>query len=113
CREVFGRKQLRHELHLLDADAMFAGHTAAQANALVEDLVAGHEHALDLFLIALVEQQDWMDIPIAGVKDVGDAKVMPLSDLHDMAENFRQFGAGHNAILSAISRAQPADRAKR
>ena len=47
-RQVLGGEQLGHELHLLDADAVLAGDAPADVDALVEDLVAGLEDALDL-----------------------------------------------------------------
>ena len=47
-----------------------------QVDALVEDLVAGRQHALHLVGVALVEQQDRVDVAVAGVEDVDDADVV-------------------------------------
>ena len=44
--QVVVGEQLCHEVDLLDADAVLAGDAAAAVDALVEDLVAGGEHAL-------------------------------------------------------------------
>ena len=77
-QQVLGREQQRHELDLLDADAVLAGDAAAERDARVEDLVAGGEHALDLVGVALVEEQDRMDVAVAGVEDVGDAELVAL-----------------------------------
>ena len=53
--QIFGCEEFRHEVDLLDADAVLPSHAAAQANAFVEDFVAGREDAFDLIRIALVE----------------------------------------------------------
>src|SRR4051794_14658087 len=70
--KVTRRKQLRHEVNLLDADAVLAGDAAAAGDALVEDFEAGREDFAHLFGIALVEQQHWMNVSVAGMKDVAD-----------------------------------------
>ena len=110
--QVFGREELGHELHLLDADAVLAGDAAAEVDALVEDLVARQQDALHLLGVALVEQQDRVDVAVAGVKDVGDAQVVPLADVGDEPQDVRQLGARHDAVLRAVARAEPADRAE-
>ena len=51
-----------------------------QADALLQDLVAGRQHALHLVGVALVEQQDRVDVAVAGVEDVGDPHVVLLAD---------------------------------
>ena len=68
--QVVRREQLRHEVDLLDADAVFAGHAAAQADALVQDLVTRLQHPPHLIRVALVEEQDRVDVAVAGVEDV-------------------------------------------
>ena len=45
------------------------------ADALFQDLVAGRQHALHLVGVALVEQQDRMNVAVAGMEDVGDAQI--------------------------------------
>src|SRR5262245_29030820 len=56
--QVFGGEQLGHEVDLLDADAVLAGDAAALADALVKNLMAGGEDALDLVWVALVEEHE-------------------------------------------------------
>src|SRR3954453_6046036 len=67
-REVLGTEKARHELHLLDPDAVLAGDATPQGDALVEDLMAGEEHAFHLFGISLVEEQDGVDVAVTGVE---------------------------------------------
>ena len=80
-RQVFRREQLRHEVDLLDADAVLAGHAAA-AGGCTRPGSRGSPAStrFDLVGVALVEQQDRMDVAVAGVKDVGDADVVLLAD---------------------------------
>ena len=52
----------------------------ADRDALVQDLVARQEDALDLLGVALVEEEDRVDVAVAGVEDVGDPEVVPLAD---------------------------------
>ncbi len=78
--QVFRRKQLGHEFHLFDADAVLAGHASPDRDALVENLVARQEHALHLIGVALVEEQDRVNIAVAGMEDVGDPQIVPPTD---------------------------------
>jgi hypothetical protein len=65
-----------------------------QAMHFVENLVAGRQHALDLIGVALVEEQDRMDVAVAGVKDVGDADAYFAADRDDPPQNVRQLVRG-------------------
>src|SRR5262249_6027634 len=103
---------LRHEIDLFDTDAMFARDAAAAADALFQDFVTRLEYALDLFRVALVEQENRMDIAVAGVEDVGDAELVLAADALDLAENVRQLSARHDAVLREVARRQAADRSK-
>src|SRR5262249_17956985 len=78
--QVLGAEQLGHERHLLDADAVLACDAPPHRDALVEDLVARPQDALHLVGVALVEQQDGMDVPVPRVEDVGDADLVALAD---------------------------------
>ena len=53
--EIIGREKLGHHRQLLHPDAVLAGDAASQADALVEDLVAGLQGATDLIGVLL----DW------------------------------------------------------
>src|SRR6478672_722986 len=79
--QVGWREHLVHEADFFDADAMLAGNAAAASEALIEDLVARGQDALDLLRVALIEQQDRMNIAVAGVEHIHDADVVPGADL--------------------------------
>src|SRR5208337_5303258 len=81
--QVFRREELGHEGHFLHADAVLSRHAAAEPDAFLENLVAGVEHSLDLLSVALVEEQDGMNIAIAGVKDVGNSNIVSSRDTLD------------------------------
>src|SRR5262249_7224041 len=110
--QVVFSKKLRHEGDFFYADTMFAGHAATAGDALLEDFAAGGQDAFDLRRVALVEEQNRMDIAVAGVKDVDDLDIVLAANFHDPAEDMRQFSARHDAVLSAIARTYAADRAE-
>src|SRR4051812_14061760 len=97
--EVLGGEELRHERDLLDADSVFARDAAADADALLEDLVAGVQNALDLVRVALVEEEDGVDVPVAGVEDIGDPDVVTARDSLDEPQDVGQERPGHDAVL--------------
>src|SRR5437660_11707509 len=66
--QINGREHFAHEADFFDADAMLAGDAAAASQTFVENLIAGGQNALNLGRVALVEQQNRMDIAIAGMK---------------------------------------------
>src|SRR5262249_14365635 len=76
------------------------------SDTLLQNFTTGCQHALSLLRIALVEQQNRMNVSIAGVEHINDADIMPLSDFSDPAKNVRQLRARHHPILRAITRAQ-------
>ena len=71
--EIVLGKLLLHEVDFLGADPVFAGHTSAQLDAFRQDLVAGQQGSFDLIRIALVEEDQWMDVSITGVEHVWDS----------------------------------------
>src|SRR5690242_2913602 len=71
--------------------------------------MTGSSDPFDLFHIALVEEDDGMNVTVAGVKDVGDAELIVGADALDFAEDVRQLGARNHAVLCAVTRRQPPD----
>ena len=61
--------------------------------------------------IALIQQQDGMDVAVAGMGHVDDADAMLGRNLRDAAENVRQAGPRHDAVLKHVARAEAAQRA--
>src|SRR4029079_18279848 len=96
--------------NLLDSDAVLAGDAAAERDARLEDLPTGGKHASDLSGVALVEQQDRMDVAVARMEHVADAQLVTLGRGGDRAQNVWYAGPRHHAVLRAIIPCQPADR---
>src|SRR4030095_7164970 len=70
----------------------------------------GREHARDLAAVALVEEDDRMDVAVAGVKDVADPELVALGGRGDAAEGLRHARPRDPALLGAVVRCEAADR---
>src|SRR5438874_436171 len=110
--EVVGPEEERHLRHLLDPDAVLAGEAPAERDARLQDLPSRREHAPDLVLVALVEEEDRVDVAVAGVEDVGDAEPVALRRRGDVPQDVRHAGARHDAVLRAVVGCEPADGAE-
>src|SRR5262249_13557187 len=111
-RQIVLGEKLRHKGDFFHANAVLARHAAAACDALLENLATGGQHPLDLRRTALIEEQNRMDIAIAGVENVDDLNIVFLANLNDSPEDVRQLRPRHDAVLRAITGAQPADRAE-
>src|SRR5262245_3356819 len=89
-RQVLRREQSRHEVDLLDANAVLSCHTAPLANTLLEDLMTGGQHAFHLVRVALVKKQDRMQVTVASMEDIADPDIVFFADALDLAEHVRQ-----------------------
>src|SRR5262249_32473772 len=92
---------------------MFTSDRAAGVYASAHDLPAPSQPPLRRPRYTLVEQHAWVQVAIAGVKDVGDRKSMALADLSDLAQYLGKAGARHNPVENVVIRRQPAQRADR
>ena len=101
--EITGFKHLAHETDLLDANAVFASHTTATIQALLQDLGTGRQYALRLLLITFVEEQDRVYVTVTGVENVDDANVVLATDFGDAAEHVWKSGPRHHAILRTVA----------
>ena len=81
CFQIVHPEKLVHEIDLLDTDAVFPGHAAAQFDAAVENLVARFQHTLHLIGVTLVEQQNRVNVAVARVEDVHNADVVRVSPI--------------------------------
>mgnify|MGYP003704701163 CR=1 FL=1 len=81
---------LRDEIDLLDADTVFAGHTAAEVEAALENVVTGRDGAADLVGVAFVKQHERVDVAVAGMKDVRDAQAVFAARGADETHDVRQ-----------------------
>src|SRR5439155_21790848 len=75
-REIVGGELQGHEAVLLHADAVLAGDRAACRDARLEDLETRLLHALELALLR--EQDEGMEVAVAGVEHGRDAHAVPL-----------------------------------
>src|SRR5439155_13166671 len=93
--------------------SVLAGHAAPAGDALVKDLVARREDALHLIRVALVEEQERVDVAVAGVEDVADPQAVLGADLAPPPEHVRQLRPRHDPVLRAQARRDPAQRPER
>ena len=71
----------RHQVALLDADAVLAGEHAADLDAEPQDVGAERLGALELARLVGVVEDERMQIAVAGMEDVGDAQAVLLRQL--------------------------------
>src|SRR5713226_7259205 len=88
-REVRVGKDERHELAFFHADAMLTGERAAQINAMANDFGGRFDGAAELGGIAGIEENDGMQVAVAGVKNVADGEAVFLADFIDVAKGLR------------------------
>src|SRR5581483_1521544 len=80
--------------------------------AKAHDLIAGGPGAPKLIGVAMIEKDQWMEITVAGVKDVADDQAEALGDLVDPQQRGRELGARDHAIQHIVGRRYTADGAK-
>ena len=75
-------EHLRHQVALLDADAMFAGQHAADLDAEPQNMSAPKSSARCEFAgLVRVEEDERMQIAVAGMKHIGDAQPVLFGQL--------------------------------
>ena len=85
-----------HEVDFLDTDAVFARDATAEFDAFFEDVVAGLDGFGHLLRIAFIVEDEGMDVPITGMKNVRDAQAVFFAGLPDELHDLRQFRARHS-----------------
>src|SRR5581483_643021 len=111
--QVVLRKLFFHEIDFFDADAVLAGHAAAEFDALAQNVMSGGESTPHLVRIAFIIKHERMNVAVAGVENIRDAQPMPLTARADETHHLRQFAARHHAVLRQEIRAQTANGAER
>src|SRR5712692_6771058 len=106
--EVAGPEQERHRARLVDSDPVLAGDRAARLDARVEDRLGQLLGALGLALVALVVEDERMEVPVAGVEDVADPQPELFLQLGDPAQHCRQLRPRDDAVLHVVVRADAA-----
>ncbi len=81
---------------------MFACDRAVHLYAQFHDLVSYLVHALNHIRIAWVKQNQWVQVAIAGMKNIAYAQVDALTNLVDLCQHWRQPGAPHSAVYDKI-----------
>src|SRR5262245_50331395 len=107
--QIVRSEEQRHLGDLLDPDPVLAGDAAAKRHARLQDLPASGEHPGHLVGSTLVEQDDGMDVAVAGVEDVADAEPVPLRRRGDGAQDVGDARARHHAVLRAVARREATD----
>src|SRR5262245_6131819 len=74
--EVLFGEHAVHEVELFEADAVLAGDAAAAGDALQQDFLASRQDALDFLRVPLVEEEDRVQVAVAGVEYIDDADIM-------------------------------------
>ncbi len=91
-----------HRVDLLDADAMLAGDGAADLHAQLQDLGAEMLGAVEFAGLVGVEQDQRMQVAVAGMEHVGAAQA--VLDLHvgDAQQHLRQVLARDGAVHAVV-----------
>ena len=82
--EVDLAEHQRHEVALFETDAVLAGQHSPGRDRHPDDLFAGRVDAIHDARFALVEDQQRVEVAVAGVEHVHDEQVVPLDDLVDL-----------------------------
>ena len=83
---------------------MFSADGAAQLHTELQDLHARLHDPRLLLGIPPVEEDQRVQVAVAGVEDVGDLQVVLLAHLGDLLQHQRQGRAGHGAIADQVAR---------
>ena len=88
---------------------MLAGQHAAHPNTELQDLGTEFLGALELVLLAGIEQDERVEIAVAGVKDIGAGQAIFGREIAHGAEHGREILAGNGAVHAEIVRRYPPD----
>src|SRR6266702_4747729 len=102
--EVRLGEHLRHHALLFFPDAVFAGDRAARFEAQLQNAVGKRLGCLLLPGDAAVVENQWMQVSVAGVENVGDANPRLFTEACDLAHHARQSGARDYAVLHDVVR---------
>src|SRR5262249_4901849 len=101
------------EFLFLISDAVLAAERSADPDAQLHDLLAHAEYLVHLVWEAAVEQDKRMEIAVAGMKDIRDAKAVVLGHAIDRNENFREPRSRDDGVHGDHIRRQTTHRAER
>src|SRR5260221_9871338 len=101
-------EQQRHQFVLFHANAVLTRQRTAERNAHPDDFLGGGNGAPELFRVAWIVKNDWMEIAVARVKDIADLEAVLLSDRVNLFEGFRELRPRNYSIQDVIRRRQAA-----
>src|ERR1700692_918956 len=110
--KVVIRKQQRHQLALFHAHTMLASQRAANFHAIANNLGGSLNRSLILTRIAGIKQNNGMQIPIAGVKNVANLEIISFPDFLDATQGLRNFRSWYPTVQHVITRRDSAEHAK-
>src|SRR3954447_13023008 len=88
----------RHQVALLDADAVLAREAAANLDAEFENILAGRFGLLQLARLVDVEHDIRMQVTVTRMEDSGHLETVAMTDLVDATEHKRELAGGDRAI---------------
>ncbi len=111
--EVGLREHHRHQVALLDADAVLAGQHAADLDAELQDFRAERLGLVELARLVGVVEDQRMQVAVAGMEHVGDAQAVVLRQFADALEHLRQPRARDGAVHAVVVGRDAPDRRER
>ena len=106
-------EHLRHQVALLDSDAVLAGEHAADFDAELENVGAESLGALELARGIGVVKDQRMQIAVAGVEHVGDPQTVARRHFPHPRQHQRQLAARNGAVHAIVVRRDAPHRRKR
>src|SRR4051794_33139687 len=100
--EIDIAKHLRHQVALFDAHAMFARQHAAKFDADPQDVGTKGFGALHFIGLIGIEKDERMQVAVAGIKNIGDAKIVFCGKIADSRQRLRQFAARNGAVHAEV-----------
>ena len=97
-----------HEIFLLVADAVLTTKGTADSDTQLHDFFTHAKNLVDLIGIPAIKQDQWMEVPIAGVKDIRDGEAVPTGHPIDCDKHLGQSRPGNDSIHSDHVGSEPA-----
>src|SRR5215471_8456405 len=81
---------------------MLPGDTPTKLGASPQRSRSGFDDPVQFPGCAHIEKDIWMEVTVAGMKNIGDPKVVLLADFGDAPHDFRQLAARYNTVLNVV-----------
>src|SRR5271167_1211746 len=103
CKIGFTEHLGHHVLFVLP-DAVFSGDGTARGQTEFENFIGERFRGFLLPLDMAIVENEWMEIAIAGMKDVGDAKTGFAAETRNLAHYLRQSRSRYHTVLDDVVR---------